>query len=59
MDMEQRSMNAFGGGGLDGMNRQLRLAIARHLARIYENVLREPLPKSLQHVLEKLEERRR
>ena len=56
--MEQRSMNSFGGGGFDGMNRQLRLAIARHLARVYENVLREPLPKSLQHMLEKLDERR-
>lgn len=56
--MEQRSFNAFDGTGFGSMDRQVRLAIARNLARIYADVLEEPLPRSLQHLLQKLEERR-
>lgn len=56
--MEQRSFNAFGGAGFGSMDRQVRRAIAQNLARIYADVLREPLPGPLRQLLQKLEERR-
>jgi hypothetical protein len=39
------------------MNNEIRLAIARNLARIYRNVLEEPLPPELANLLQHLEER--
>jgi hypothetical protein len=56
--MEQRSLNAFGAASPGAIDRHVRLAIARNLARIYEDVLREPLPGSLRNLLDKLEGRR-
>ncbi len=56
--MEQRSFNAFGGAGSDQMDRHMRPAIARNLARIYAEVLQEPLPRRLQDLMVKLETRR-
>ena len=56
--MEQRSLNAFGAGSSGAIDRQVRLAILRNLARIYEDVLREPLPGSLKNLLERLEGQR-
>lgn len=55
--MEQRSFNSFEAGSGD-VDRHVRLAITRNLARIYADVLQEPLPRSLQNLLQKLEERR-
>jgi len=56
--MQQRSLNAFGGAGSGELDRHVRLAIVRSLARLYSHVLHEPLPKSLERLLEQLDERR-
>lgn len=56
--MEQRSLNAFGTASPGAIDRHVRLAIVRNLARIYEDVLREPLPGSLKNLLERLEGQR-
>jgi hypothetical protein len=53
--MERRELNRFAaatsGASIDN---HIRLAIARDLARIYNDVLDEPLPSPLQHLISKL-----
>ena len=53
--MEQPNLRVFSGTlvSIDG-GRQL--AIARNLARLYQDVLQEPLPCDLQRLIERLKE---
>ncbi len=52
--MERRELNRFAaatsGASIDN---HIRLAIARDLARIYNDVLDDPLPSPLQHLISK------
>ena len=49
--MEQRSLNLFRDGGADEGTASVRLAIARNLARIYADVLDDPLPDDLRRLI--------
>jgi hypothetical protein len=55
--MEQRSLNLFRDGGADEGTASVRLAIARNLARIYADVLNDPLPDDLRRLIERWETR--
>ena len=53
--MEHRGLNPFRDGGADERITSVRLAIARNLARIYADVLNDPLPDDLRRLIERWE----
>ena len=55
--MEQRRLNLFRDDGADEGPASVRLAIARNLARIYADVLNDPLPEDLRRLIEHWETR--
>jgi hypothetical protein len=57
--MKTTAVNYFAAPGKDSPGTCVRLAVARELATIYTDVLREPMPIELQTLLEILEARRR
>ena len=55
--MDERTFNPFRDRGADEGTLNVRLAIARNLARIYADVLDDPLPENLRYLIEKWESR--
>jgi len=55
--MDERTFNPFRGREADEGSSNVRLAIARNLARIYADVLHDPLPENLRYLIEKWESR--